>query len=133
MSVEEYHRQVEQACLQVDAALLAVDDALVGFLPPLSVPVAGFAQCEGGGGGRTGGRGELIQFTSGTTSASKGVRIKLGAIAANVESILEVLAPRSATVPAPGSRCRMTWGWSACFFRPGWRCGPQSWGEGSCA
>jgi acyl-CoA synthetase (AMP-forming)/AMP-acid ligase II len=94
MSVEEYRRQVEQACLQVDAALLAVDDALVAFLPPLSVPVAGFAQCEGGAGGRTGGRGEFIQFTSGTTSASKGVRIKLGAIAANVESILEVLAPQ---------------------------------------
>ena len=94
MSVEEYQRQVEQACLQVDAALLAVDDALVAFLPPLSVPVAGFAQCEGGGGGRTGGRGELIQFTSGTTSASKGVRITLGAIAANVESILEMLAPQ---------------------------------------
>lgn len=95
MSVEDYHRQVEQACLQVDAALLAVDDAIVAFLPPLSVPVVGFAQCEGGNGSRTSGRGELIQFTSGTTGAPQGVRIKLSAIAANVEAILQVLAPRA--------------------------------------
>lgn len=94
MSAEDYQRQVEQACLQVGAVLLAVDDALIPLLPPLSVPVAGFAQCEGGIGGRTGGRGELVQFTSGSTSAPKGVRIRLSAIAANVESILEVLAPQ---------------------------------------
>jgi acyl-CoA synthetase (AMP-forming)/AMP-acid ligase II len=95
MSAGEYQHQVEQACLQVGAELLAVDDGLVGLLPPLSVPAAGFAQCQDGTGGRTGDRGELVQFTSGSTNAPKGVRIRLGAIAANVESILEVLAPEA--------------------------------------
>jgi acyl-CoA synthetase (AMP-forming)/AMP-acid ligase II len=95
MSAGEYQHQVEQACLQVGAEMLAVDDALVPLLPPLSVPAAGFAQCQDGTGGRTGGRGELVQFTSGSTSAPKGVRISLSAIAANVESILKVLAPET--------------------------------------
>jgi acyl-CoA synthetase (AMP-forming)/AMP-acid ligase II len=95
MSAGEYQLQVEQACLQVGAELLAVDDVLVPLLPPLSVPAAGFAQCHDGTGGRTGGRGGLVQFTSGSTSAPKGVQIGLSAIAANVESILEVLAPEA--------------------------------------
>ena len=95
MSADEYQRQVEQACLQVGAPLLAVDDALVPLLPPLSVSVIGFAECQSGKGGRAGGRGELVQFTSGSTSAPKGVRIRLDAIAANVESILETLAPQA--------------------------------------
>ena len=95
MSAEEYQRQVERACLQVGAALLTVDDPRVPLLPRLPVPVFGFAQCEAGAGGRTGGRGELVQFTSGSASAPIGVRIGLGAIAANVESILEVTAPEN--------------------------------------
>jgi acyl-CoA synthetase (AMP-forming)/AMP-acid ligase II len=95
MSAVEYQHQVEQACLHVGAELLVVDDALVPLLPPLSLHAAGFAQCHDGTGGRTGGRGELVQFTSGSTSAPKGVRIGLSAIAANVESILDVLAPEA--------------------------------------
>ena len=95
MSADEYQYQVEQICRQVGASLLAVDDALLPLLPPLSVSVVGFAQCRGDNGGRTSGRGELVQFTSGSTSAPKGVQIRLDAIAANVESILETLAPQA--------------------------------------
>jgi acyl-CoA synthetase (AMP-forming)/AMP-acid ligase II len=95
MSAGEYQHQVGRACQRVGAELLAVDDDLIPLLPPMSVPTAGFAQCDDGTGGRTCGRGELVQFTSGSTSAPKGVRISLSAIAANVASILEVLAPEA--------------------------------------
>jgi acyl-CoA synthetase (AMP-forming)/AMP-acid ligase II len=90
----EYRAQIEAACACVGAELLLVEDALVPAVPPLSVPVAGFAGCASDGAGRTDGHGSLVQFTSGSTGAPKGIRLSLDAVAHQVRALLERLQPQ---------------------------------------
>ena len=91
----EYRAQIEAACAGVGAELLLVEDALVPAVPPLSVRVAGFAECAADGAGRTDGHGSLVQFTSGSTGAPKGIRLSLDAVAHQVRALLERLQPRA--------------------------------------
>jgi acyl-CoA synthetase (AMP-forming)/AMP-acid ligase II len=94
MSPVEYRAQIEAACACVGAELLVVEDMLVPALPPLSVPVAGFAECVADGAGRTDAHGSLVQFTSGSTGAPKGIRLSLNAVAHQVHALLERLQPQ---------------------------------------
>jgi acyl-CoA synthetase (AMP-forming)/AMP-acid ligase II len=90
----EYRAQIEAACAGVGAELLLVEDALVPAVPPLSLPVAGFARCVADGAGCTDGHGSLVQFTSGSTGAPKGIRLSLDAVAHQVRALLERLQPQ---------------------------------------
>ncbi len=94
MRLEEYQRQVEAMCAAVEAELLLVPDDVIALLPPLRLPVAGFAECHADSGGCADGGGSLVQFTSGSTATPKGIRLSLHAVAANVLAILDTLAPQ---------------------------------------
>jgi acyl-CoA synthetase (AMP-forming)/AMP-acid ligase II len=94
MPPREYQGQIEAACACVGAERLVVEDALVPALPPLSVPVAGFASCRADSPGRTDGHGSLVQFTSGSTGTPKGIRLSLDAVASQVRALLDRLQPQ---------------------------------------
>jgi acyl-CoA synthetase (AMP-forming)/AMP-acid ligase II len=105
----EYRAQIEAGCACVGAELLLVEDALVPAVPPLSVPVAGFAECVADSAGRTDEHGSLVQFTSGSTGAPKGIRLSLDAVAHQVRALVERLQRSRGMPRVPGCRCRMTW------------------------
>src|SRR5690348_10123603 len=90
----EYRAQIEAACACVGAELLVVEDTLVPAVPPLSVPVAGFAECVADGAGRTDEHGSFVQFSSGSTGAPKGIRLSLDAVASQVRALLKRLQPQ---------------------------------------
>lgn len=91
-----YGRFVAACCRQAGAEVLLVDRAYLRLLPPLpGIAVASYEDVLAWRGGRPGERAPFVltQFTSGSTTEPKGVVLDEGAIACNVQAILEWLRP----------------------------------------
>lgn len=93
--VGAYAEFVRHACSQVGASELMVDDRFVQVLPPLEgieyVPFDAMLEWPTSGVGDPA-RFGLTQFTSGSTATPKGVVLTQERIAANIESIITVVA-----------------------------------------
>ncbi len=104
MSPDAYVSQLTRVCKLIEASCLLVDPAYLSLFPDdmgLDIKPYGFDEVLSG-------RGEislpdeggwLVQFSSGSTSDPKGIRLSQEAIGANVVSIIE----RAAVVP--GDKC----------------------------
>jgi fatty-acyl-CoA synthase len=96
-SMEWYQAFVEEACRACGAGLLLVAGDVLPLLPPTTVDVAAFESAVDGaavGFVEQPDRGELVQFTSGSTSDPKGVVLGMPELGANVASVLAVIDPR---------------------------------------
>jgi acyl-CoA synthetase (AMP-forming)/AMP-acid ligase II len=90
----EYVEQLGAVLRLMDAKLLVVDDEIAAAIPELPVPVVTFSRTisAGKGGEATDEPGSFVQFTSGSTSAPKGVMLSMEAIGANVQGLLDSVA-----------------------------------------
>lgn len=95
MPILDYQSQVDAICQLTGARYLMVDARYMSLIPPMTLEVVAFdAAVQGGPPGRREALGSFVQFTSGSTSDPKGVRLTLDSIGANVLSLLEVVEPR---------------------------------------
>ncbi|MEU6721113.1 AMP-binding protein [Nonomuraea sp. NPDC046802] len=94
MPLDEYITQLKTIDALFSMDLLVVDDEMAPLLAGLDLPIrtATFSEtARGGPPGPVDSDGILIQFTSGSTGAPKGVELTMGAIGANVTAIRERL------------------------------------------
>jgi acyl-CoA synthetase (AMP-forming)/AMP-acid ligase II len=99
-TAQEYRRQVEELCGLVGAEIVLADPAYLQFLQDLRIRAVGFDAWQGRNVQAAGGdeEGSFVQFTSGTTSSPKGVRLSLDRIAAHLQSLLKVVEPQRGDV-----------------------------------
>ena len=85
-----YGRHLRELCQLAGADLILAEQMYLPVLEGLSVPVVSFSECAAGAAAVKGRRagGDLIQFTSGSTSRPKGIRLSPAAVSANVRAIL---------------------------------------------
>ncbi|GIH04901.1 long-chain-fatty-acid--CoA ligase [Rhizocola hellebori] len=89
----EYAQQIGAVLRLMEAKLLVVDDEVASAIPELPVPVVTFSQTLSGWGAKTADEaGSFVQFTSGSTSTPKGVRLSMEAIGENVRALLDGVA-----------------------------------------
>ncbi|HEY0485360.1 MAG TPA: AMP-binding protein [Mycobacteriales bacterium] len=89
----EYRAHLDRCCAVTGAEVVLCEDRYLGLLPGLRVGVLPYSACASASGPADAGPGELVQFTSGSTGAPKGVRLSMSALGANVLAVLDVLAP----------------------------------------
>jgi acyl-CoA synthetase (AMP-forming)/AMP-acid ligase II len=95
-SVEWYKQFVERACSQANASTLLLESDLIALVPPLEgVNVASYQQALSEPSRVTAENAgfSFVQFTSGSTSNPKGVKLSDAKIVANIDAILEWLEP----------------------------------------
>jgi 3-oxoacyl-(acyl-carrier-protein) synthase III len=99
MDEVEYVEQLKRLCPMVGAEVLLTDSAHVHLFLDSGLRVHAFDDVLAGGPSRApNGVGDLVQSTSGSTGSSKGVKLSLAAVAANINSILDRLQPPTGTV-----------------------------------
>jgi acyl-CoA synthetase (AMP-forming)/AMP-acid ligase II len=94
MPLDEYIAQLKTIDALLSMDLLVIDDEMAPLLAglDLAIPTATFSEtARGGPRAPVDSDGVLIQFTSGSTDAPKGVELTMGAIGANVAAIRERL------------------------------------------
>lgn len=93
-TMEDYQALVLRICAAAEIQCLLVDPSYLPLIPDIGLPIFGFDECETGKGPpRSAGVGEFVQFTSGSTSEPKGVRLGLDKLYANISAILDVVEP----------------------------------------
>jgi acyl-CoA synthetase (AMP-forming)/AMP-acid ligase II len=90
-----YVQQIADMCQLAQTGIILIDAEYQALLPPLPLEVLTYQDLIASRPTGTGanGSGGLIQFTSGSISAPKGVVLTAEALAANIRSILEVVQP----------------------------------------
>jgi acyl-CoA synthetase (AMP-forming)/AMP-acid ligase II len=102
MPSDAYRTQIETLCRFLGAGLLLVDAAEAPYFADSALEVRSFSGVLPAGQRlpplEQRGPGSFVQLTSGTTAAPKGVSLSLRALAANVLTVLEALAPEPGEV-----------------------------------
>jgi acyl-CoA synthetase (AMP-forming)/AMP-acid ligase II len=94
VSVTAYVEQLARFCRAAGATALLVDPAHRGLIERPPVPVHAFDEVLAGGPACALDReGALVQFTSGSLGAPKGIHLTPRAVGANIEAILESVQP----------------------------------------
>jgi acyl-CoA synthetase (AMP-forming)/AMP-acid ligase II len=96
MSAQVYVDQLNRFCAAAGVHTLMLDDAHVPLLEdaPLAVPLRTFGEVLSGGPPASfDGEAALVQFTSGSVGAPKGIHLTLDAVGAHVLAIVAVLDP----------------------------------------